>query len=104
MDLHHYNTLHILETHNIFFSYTGKIYALNDYFSSIANVDDKDTNLQSYFSSFDEIVIQENEIVDVISILPVNKAVGPDCISYRMLKTAAIAVSKPLCILFNVLM
>ena len=30
-----------------------------------------------------------------------NKAVGPDCISHRMLKTAAIAVSKPLCIFFN---
>ena len=67
----------------------------------MANVNDKDTNLQSYFSSFDEIVIQENEIVDVISILPVNKAVGPDCISHRMIKTTVIAVSKPLCILFN---
>ena len=31
-----------------------------------------------------DIVIQEKEIFDVISILPVNKAVGPDCISHRM--------------------
>ena len=35
------------------------------------------------------------------SILPVNKAVGPDCISHRMLKTTATSVSKPLYILFN---
>ena len=39
-----------------------------------------------------DIVIQEKEIFDFISILPVNKAVGPDCISHRMWKTTAVAV------------
>ena len=97
-------TTHTGESKYIF-SDMGKINALNDYFSSIANVDDKDTNLPSYYSLCDEtlsdIVIHESEIFDVISILPVNKAVGPDCISHRMLKTTATSVSKPLCILFN---
>ena len=45
------------------FSDMGKSNALNDYFSSIANVDDNDTNLPSYYLLCDEkhsdIVIQE---------------------------------------------
>ena len=58
------------------FSDMGKSNALNDYFSSIANVDDNDTNLPSYYLLCDEkhsdIVIQEQETFDVISILPGN--------------------------------
>ena len=50
-------TTHTGDTWYIF-SYMGKIYALIDYISSMVNVDDKDTNLQSYLSSCDEIVIQ----------------------------------------------
>ena len=58
-------TTHTGESKYIF-SDMGKINALNDYFSSIANVDDKETNLPSFYSLCDEtlsdIVIQENEI------------------------------------------
>ena len=59
-------TTHTGESKYIF-SDMGKINALNDYFSSIANVDDKDTNLPSYYSLCDEtlsdIVIHESEIL-----------------------------------------
>jgi hypothetical protein len=87
------------------FSDIEKIKALNEYFSSISNVDESGTNLPDNYllceETLSDIVIQEHEIYDIISILPVNKAVGPDCISHKMLKSTAKAVSKPLCILFN---
>ena len=40
-------------------------------------------------------------IVDIISILPVNKPIGPDCISHRMLKSTIHTISRALCTLFN---
>ena len=33
--------------------------------------------------------------------MSVNKAIGPDCISHKMLKLTKFAISKPLCLLFN---
>ena len=47
------------------------------------------------------IIIKEQEIIDSLSILSVNKAIGPDCISHKMLKLTKFAISKPLCLLFN---
>lgn len=47
------------------------------------------------------IVINEEEIIDIISILPVNKAIGPDNIRHKILKLAKFTISKPLCLLFN---
>jgi hypothetical protein len=46
-------------------------------------------------------MIKEQDVVDVISNISMNKAVGPDTISHKMLKLTAKTVSKPLCILFN---
>jgi hypothetical protein len=52
-------------------------------------------------NTFSQIVITEQDIVDIMSILPVNKAIGNDCISHRMLKTTLNVIAKPLCKLFN---
>jgi hypothetical protein len=47
------------------------------------------------------ITINEQEIIDIISILRVNKAVGPDFISHKMLKAMLLIVAKPLTMFFN---
>jgi hypothetical protein len=52
-------------------------------------------------NTFSQIVITEQDIVDIISILPVNKAVGNDGVSHRMLKATLNVIVKHLCKLFN---
>jgi hypothetical protein len=47
------------------------------------------------------IMIKEQYVVDTISNISINKVVGPDTISHKMLKVTAKNVSKPLCLLFN---
>ena len=47
------------------------------------------------------ITIDEQEVLDIISVLPVNKAIGPDCISHKMLKSTISTIVKPLTMLFN---
>jgi hypothetical protein len=54
---------------------------LNAYFSSISDIDDHNVTLPHMYSlcsdSLDNFVIEEQDVTD-ITILPVNKAVGPD--------------------------
>lgn len=88
------------------FSDTDKIELLNNYFTSITFLDDSNHDLPTIggcrFDNFcSEIKIQEHEITDIISIISVNKAVGPDCISHKMLKSCKDTISKPLCLLSN---
>jgi hypothetical protein len=45
--------------------------------------------------------VSEQDILDMISTLDANKAVGPDIISNKMLIAVKIQISKPLCMLFN---
>ena len=70
---------------------TDKIEALNTYFSSISTIDDTNVTLPNMYSlcnnNLSNIIIEEQEISDIITILPVNKAIGPDCISHKMLKS-----------------
>lgn len=40
-------------------------------------------------------------MLDIISILPVNKAIGPDLVSHKMFKATLFTVTKPLTMLFN---
>lgn len=87
------------------FSDTYKIELLYSFFTSITFLDDSNNELPIIgcrcINSFSEIKIQEHHITDYISIIPVNKAVGPDCISHKMLKSCKGTNSKPLCILLN---
>ena len=52
-------------------------------------------------NNLSNIFIEEQEISDIITILPVNKAIGPDCISHKMLKSTKSSIVKPLKLLFN---
>ena len=51
--------------------------------------------------TLEEFIITEHEIKDVLDISNVNKASGPDLISYKMLKAVSLEVSKPLAIIMN---
>lgn len=48
-----------------------------------------------------DVCISEQDVIDIISIIQVNKAVGPDNISHKMLKNTMYTIAKPLCTLFN---
>ena len=53
------------------------------------------------FNRLSSIIIEDQENIDSIPILTVNKAIGPNWISHKMLKLTKFAISKPLCLLFN---
>ena len=58
------------------YSDTDKIEALNAYFSSISTIDDTNVtipNMYSLFNNNSNIIIEEQEISDILTILPVNK-------------------------------
>ena len=82
-----------------------KANCLNSYFSSISSLDDSNAVLPPFYEKTDkvlaDVVISENEIKDVFDISNVNKASGPDLISYKMLKAVSFEVSKPLAIIMN---
>jgi hypothetical protein len=46
-------------------------------------------------------VVSEQDILDMISTLNANKAVGPDIITTNMLIAVNVQISKPFCMLFN---
>lgn len=48
-----------------------------------------------------DIHLEVQEVFDIISILLVKKAIGPDNISHRMLKYTTFFISKPLSLLFS---
>lgn len=87
------------------FSDLDKVELLNIFFSSVCNVYDTGHVLPSMYSlcnnKLSNIVINEEEIIDIISILPANKAIGPENITYKMQKLTKFTISKPLCLLFN---
>lgn len=92
-------------TDNCAFSDNDKIELLNTYLSSISNLYDNYKDLpvlqHKCTDNFSNLVIQEHEVFDILSVIPVNKAVGPDSISHKMLKSCKETISKPLCFLFN---
>ena len=78
---------------------------LNDFFVSISNVDDSNTQLPEFTTKCDtsisDISISEQDVSDILKNLATNKACGADGISHRMLKGCSTTISKPLCYLFN---
>lgn len=52
-------------------------------------------------SDVDNIVIREQDIIDIITILPSNKAIGTDTRSHKILKSTIYTIVRYLCLLFN---
>ena len=48
-----------------------------------------------------EILISTTDVEDIIHSLDINKAVGIDQISHRLIKGTKYTISEPLCMLFN---
>lgn len=48
-----------------------------------------------FYSVFDSMCTNEQEIIDILYILPVNKAIGADLISHKMLKATKFSIVKP---------
>ena len=78
---------------------------LNIYFTSVSHVDDSEAFLPPFVEKtnqyLDNIIIMEIEVKDILHILNVNKASGPEMISNRMLKCTSTSISKSLGILYN---
>lgn len=97
--------LQYTDSYSSAFSDVDKINALNEYFASIACIDDDNSVLPHEIFMCDNLFvnmcINEQEIIDILSILPVNKAIGADLISHKMLKATKFSIVKPLYLLFN---
>ena len=82
-----------------------KANTLNNYFSSISNIDDSQARLPPFSKKTDKqlynFTITEQDTIDVLSNLNINKANGPDEISHRMLKETVKTICVPLTIIFN---
>ena len=90
---------------NYAFSNEEKTNLLNDYFCGISSIDESNLALPNFDKRTNavmpDIKILQSEVVDVLRILKVNKASGPDGISHRMLKNTSHTISVPLTKLFN---
>ena len=78
---------------------------LNKYFCSVTNIDDSDKELPVFddrgANVIEGIVIFEQDVIDMISVLDPNKAVGSDMISNKMLTAVKDDIALPLSMLFN---
>jgi len=87
-----------------YYNDTDKADTLNKYSCSIFTVNDDEVKLPDFpqkTNVLSNIFIEKREIIDVIGILNVNKASGPDEISHRFLREVALQISTPLAIIFN---
>ena len=79
---------------------------LNTHFSNIVNIDSEPVisdNVAPLPCHLNEFIITEQEILDQLKILNVNKPAGPDGVSPRLLKDIAYSISKPLTKFVNIL-
>jgi hypothetical protein len=78
---------------------------LNKYFSSISNLNDENKVLLDFdcrcLNVLSDIEVCEQDVIDIISTLNVDKAVGHDIISNRMLLAVKNEIAKPMSLLFN---
>ena len=79
---------------------------LNTHFSNIVNIDSEPVisdNVAPLPCHLNEFIITEQEILDQLKFLNVNKPTGPNGVSPRLLKDIAYSISKPLTKFVNIL-
>ena len=78
---------------------------LNYYFCTIADLQDDDVSLQNFddrgTDTLSDITDVSHDIIDIISLLDLNKAVGPDRISNKILREVKYEIAGPLYLPFN---
>ena len=79
---------------------------LNDFFVQQTYLDDSNQGLPVLLRDpnqpvLDSIYISPSEVKDVINVLPLGKACGPDGINNKILIESSDVISKPLCDLYN---
>jgi hypothetical protein len=84
---------------NLVYENEEKCNILNKYFCSVTHLENENKNLPDFDERGSEtlgnIIVFEQDVVDIISTLNLNKAVGPDLISNKML------IALPLSMLFK---
>ena len=77
----------------------------NTFFSEQSCIDDSNVTLpeleQVNEPVLEQLYFNENEVEDILSILDISKAIGPDSINPRLLKEGCGILKSPLCRLFN---
>ena len=75
-------------TDEYYFTDLEKANCLNEYFTSVSNLDDSNTTFPTFQckvdASLDQIQIEAQEVEKIIQILDAIKAVGPDLISHKL--------------------
>jgi hypothetical protein len=87
------------------FDNSDKCNLFSDYCCSITDLQDDDIPLPDFDdrgpNTLTDITVVEQDIIDIISLLDLNKAVGPDRISNKMLREVKYEIAGPLCLLFR---
>lgn len=85
-----------------------KANAFNEYFSSVTEINDlnqvlpdNDPSIINNENCLNQVTITEQDVLDQLKILDINKAYGPDSISPKILKEAAHVLAPSLCKIFN---
>ena len=88
-----------------FYNDEEKADCLYKYFASFTTVDESSASLPQFTlkcnSEMNEVLISTTDVEGIIHSLDINKAVGLDQISHRLLKGTKHTISKPLWMLFN---
>ena len=89
------------------YAYTNeeKSEVLNNFFCSVSTIDDANVNLPNFElrnnNTLSNNNILQSSVIDLLNLLKVNKATGPDGISHRMLKFTSKNISVSLTKLFS---
>ena len=92
-------------TNNIQIDDNKKADILNKYFTEISTIEDAGIDVPEFAvrteNTIDFIEIHQQDIVDILKSLKLNKAVGLDNISHHILRNTAETISLPLLKLFQ---
>ena len=97
--------LPLVKNDNLIFDDIEKAIEFNIFFAAQLNINDCNgtppNEIQSLIENLEYIVLNEEEVEDVLKIINLSKASGPDLINPRLLNEASSILKNPLCKLFN---